>query len=50
VKLVLATITVVEGEPFTLPEGAVIVSTEPVFISMDGKRRRRITYTLPWPS
>lgn len=41
------TLTVVEGEVFKLPDGAVIVGTEPASAwSMDGKTRRRIVYIL----
>lgn len=43
----ILTITVVEGEPFQLPEGAVILNTEPVHWAMDGKARRQVVYILP---
>lgn len=35
-----------EGEPFELPDGAVIVGTEQIHWSMDGKTRRRIIYLI----
>lgn len=39
---------VVEGEPFELPEGAKILSTEPASAyAMDGKVRRKVIFLLP---
>lgn len=40
------TMVVEEGETFMLPDGALIVAAEPIFISMDGKTRRRIVYVV----
>lgn len=39
-------LTVVEGEPFSLPEGARVVASAPVHWSMDGKSRQRIVYII----
>lgn len=42
----LMTQTVVEGEPFRIPEAATIISAEPIHWAMDGKTRWRIVYTV----
>lgn len=47
-EIVIVTRTVVDGEPFVLPEDAVIVATEPVHWSMDGKARHRIVLAVEY--
>jgi len=44
--LCIATRIVIEGEPYSLPEGAITITAERIHWSMDGKTRWRIVYAL----